>query len=130
MPSITNCRFRRAGWISDECLKAVEAAVELSRHRDPSPERLESLGAGWVAEEALAIGIYCALVAGDDFRQGVLLAVNHSGDSDSTGSIAGNIIGAQYGTDVISNEWQSGLEMKDVIEEVAADLVEQFIVKG
>jgi ADP-ribosylglycohydrolase len=67
------------------------------------------------------------LVAGDDFRQGLLLAVNHSGDSDSTGSITGNIVGARYGTEVIPNEWLSDLEMKDVIEEVATDLLDKFI---
>ena len=48
-------------------------------------ETVESLGGGWVAEEALAIAIYCALVA-HDFADGVVLAVNHGGDSDSTGA--------------------------------------------
>ena len=110
-----------------ECLRAVEGAVDLSQNQNPSPEAIESIGAGWVAEEALAIGLYCALVAGDDFRQSLLLAVNHSGDSDSTGSITGNIVGARYGTEVIPNEWLSDLEMKDVIEEVATDLLDQFI---
>ena len=42
------------------------------------------LGERWVAEEALAIAVYCSLVAQDDFARGVRLAVNHSGDSDST----------------------------------------------
>ncbi len=40
--------------------------------------------------------IYCALVA-QDFTSGVLLAVNHSGDSDSTGSVCGNLLGALGG---------------------------------
>jgi ADP-ribosylglycohydrolase len=111
----------------DECRRAVDAAAALSRNRDRSPEAIETLGAGWTAEEALAIGIYCALVAGQDFRQGVLLAVNHSGDSDSTGSVTGNIIGAQYGTDVIPGEWLAALELKEVIEEVATDLFDQFV---
>ena len=55
----------------------------------PSPDAVESLGEGWAGDEALAISIYCVLVAGDDFTRGVRLAVNHSGDSDSTGSITG-----------------------------------------
>jgi ADP-ribosylglycohydrolase/protein-tyrosine phosphatase len=110
----------------EECLKAVEGAAEMFQQRNPSPEAVETLGAGWVAEEALAIGLYCALVAGDDFRRGVLLAVNHSGDSDSTGSITGNILGSNYGTEVIPDEWLSDIELKDVIEEVAVDLVDQF----
>ncbi|BBO81707.1 hypothetical protein DSCO28_22730 [Desulfosarcina ovata subsp. sediminis] len=109
-----------------ECLKAVAAAVELSHQQDPSPERIETLGAGWVAEEALAMGIYAALVAGADFRRGVLLAVNHSGDSDSTGAIAGNIIGARYGMDGIPAEWIAELEMGALIQEIATDLMDPF----
>lgn len=112
----------------DDCLKAVEGAAGLFR-RKPSPEVVDSLGGGWVAEEALAIGLYCALAAGDDFRQGVLLAVNHSGDSDSTGSVTGNIIGAHYGTDVIPDEWVDALEMKELVQEIATDLFDQCIKK-
>ena len=37
-----------------------------------------------MAEEALAIAVFCALAA-PDFESGVLTAVNHGGDSDSTG---------------------------------------------
>lgn len=110
----------------EECLKAVEAAVELSNGKKFLPEIVETLGAGRVAEEALSIGLYCALVADCDFRRGVLLAVNHSGDSDSTGAITGNIIGTRYGTDGIPDEWLSDLELRRLIEEVADDLLNQF----
>ncbi len=121
-------RILRSYKSNAECLRAVEGAVDLSQNQNPSPEVIESIGgAGWVADEALAIGLYCALVAGDDFSRGVILAANHSGDSDSTGSITGNIVGARYGTEVIPNEWLSDLEMKEVIEEVATDLLDQFI---
>jgi ADP-ribosylglycohydrolase len=109
-----------------ECMKAIEQAMDLPQRHLPSPESLEILGAGWVAEEALAIGLYCALVAGKDFSKGTLLAVNHSGDSDSTGSIAGTIIGACYGTRVIPPPWLVDLEIKDVIEEIATDLYDRF----
>lgn len=108
-----------------ECLKAVEQAVERSQTATPTPETVESLGAGWIAEEALAISLYCALVAGNDFSRGVLLAVNHSGDSDSTGSMTGNILGAMHGVDVLPEKWRKNLELIDVIEEIAVDLFEQ-----
>ena len=73
----------------EETLQFLITAIELA-DSELSPERAISfLGEGWVAEEALAIAIYCALVA-KDFRHGVMLAVNHDGDSDSTGAIAGN----------------------------------------
>jgi len=111
----------------EECIQAIEQAVGLSQRHAPSPEIIETLGAGWIAEEALAISLYCALVAGDDFSKGVLLAVNHSGDSDSTGSITGNIIGAGYGAMVIPDVWLADLELSDVIEEIAADICDRFV---
>jgi len=107
----------------EETLAALKAALELAaRDGEPSAERVESLGAGWTGEEALAIGVYCALVA-DDFEHGVRLAVNHSGDSDSTGSIAGALLGVQFGEYGLPREWLAWLELRDVIAEVAGDLV-------
>jgi len=38
-----------------EVREAVEAAVRLAEAGEPSPERVESLGKGWTAEEAVAI---------------------------------------------------------------------------
>jgi ADP-ribosylglycohydrolase len=74
-----------------------------------------------VAEEALGIAVYCALVA-DDFAHGVLLAANHGGDSDSTASIAGQILGTQLGESVVPEEWIADLEMADVVGRTADEL--------
>lgn len=108
-----------------ECVVALEKAVGLAREKEPTPETVESLGSGWVAEEALAIAVYCSLVA-DDFRSGVLSAVNHSGDSDSTGSITGQILGTMLGVEAIPKEWLSGLQLGAVVERVAHDFVDVF----
>lgn len=105
-----------------ECLEAVDRALDASLQGPASPEGVASLGEGWVAEEALAIGIYCALAAGEDFAKGVCLAVNHRGDSDSTGAVAGNILGALLGAGAIPPEFTRGLELREVIEEMATDL--------
>ncbi len=75
-----------------------------------------------MAEEALAVAVYCALTAEDAFARGVLLAVNHGGDSDSTGAIAGNLLGARLGAGAIPARWLDGLELREVVEQVAADL--------
>ncbi|GIH27452.1 hypothetical protein Aph01nite_57620 [Acrocarpospora phusangensis] len=106
----------------EETTAAVRAAVELAGKGEPSPEAVETLGGAWVAEEALAIAIYCALVCGDDVERALLLAVNHSGDSDSTGAVCGNILGVQYGEAVLPRRWLRHLEGRDVIEEMADDL--------
>ena len=107
----------------EEVLDALTLAEKLANSTTPPHEAISQLGAGWVADEALAIALYCTLVA-DDFRQGVLLAVNHGGDSDSTGAIAGNLLGAMHGIDAIPSEWLEPLELQDVIRELADDLVE------
>ncbi|MEN8210209.1 MAG: ADP-ribosylglycohydrolase family protein [Thermodesulfobacteriota bacterium] len=110
----------------EETLRAIGNALDMVNKYIPGPDVMESIGAGWIAEEALAISLYCALVASDNLKKGVLLAVNHSGDSDSTGAITGNILGALYGFDIIPEHWLSELELRDLIEEIAEDLFEQF----
>jgi ADP-ribosyl-[dinitrogen reductase] hydrolase len=52
----------------------------------------------------------------------VLLAVNHGGDSDSTGSIAGNLLGLLVGEEGIPDRWLRRLELREVITQVADDL--------
>lgn len=103
-----------------ETMRAVDAACDLASHGRPTPERLEGLGGAWVGEEALAISICCALTA-TTFADGVLLAVNHSGDSDSTGAITGNLLGAQYGIGGVPRPWLERLELRDTIERIADD---------
>lgn len=109
-----------------ELAARLTAAVELARSGPVSPEALTAaLGEGWVAEEALAIGLYAALATAsagspqEHFRAALALAVNHDGDSDSTGSITGNILGTLYGAAALPAAWLAALEGRDVIEELA-----------
>ncbi len=85
--------------LAELCEKAIQLASET-----PSVENLHKLGQGWVAEEALAIAIYCSLLGIKkvlSVEDALRLAVNHDGDSDSTGSITGNLLGITLGTDHI-----------------------------
>jgi len=106
---------------NEETSMALREAVALADVGPARTETLVRLGEGWVAEEALAMGVYCALTA-DTFEEGVILAVNHGGDSDSTGSIAGNLLGLIHGPEAIPARWLAPLELRDVIEAVADDL--------
>ena len=105
----------------EETLSAIVHAEQLAREDSSRHDAISNLGEGWIAEEALAISIYCALVA-QDFEDGVVLAVNHDGDSDSTGAIAGNLLGAMNGIKAIPSRWLASLELRDVIQEIAVDL--------
>ncbi len=100
---------------------AAQSAAPASAQATDHPRAIARLGEGWVAEEALAIALYCALVAGD-FTEGVVLAVNHDGDADSTGAIAGNLLGAMLGEEAIPGKWRRGVELADVIGDMAAEL--------
>jgi ADP-ribosylglycohydrolase len=104
-----------------ETSRALAAAYLLAERGPPSPEALETLGGGWVGEEALAIAVCCALTA-EDFAAGVLRAVNHSGDSDSTGAITGNLLGALWGEAAIPPAWLAELELREEIGRLADDL--------
>ena len=106
-----------------ELTDIIDRAVRLSENKlTDDLDNIHQLGEGWVAEETLAISLYCALRYQDDFSAGVIAAVNHSGDSDSTGAVTGNILGALLGYHAIADQWKHDLELSDVILEVADDL--------
>ncbi len=104
-----------------ETTAALERARALAESRPMDPEALKLLGEGWVAEEALAIAVYCALCA-PNLEEAVVLAANHDGDSDSTAAIAGNLLGARDGVDAVPPAWLTDLELRDVISDMADDL--------
>ncbi|MCC7060837.1 MAG: ADP-ribosylglycohydrolase family protein, partial [Burkholderiaceae bacterium] len=88
-----------------ETLYPLAAARALAAQGDPTAEKVESLGGGWIAEEALAIAVYAALAFPDDLRAALVLAANHSGDSDSTAAICGNLLGAALGEESLPADW-------------------------
>lgn len=106
----------------EEMLRLVDLAVELAENDHPDLENIHRLGEGWVAEETLGIALYCSLRHQDDFSAGLIASVNHSGDSDSTGAVTGNILGAWLGIGCIGEQWRTDLELEDVIIELADDL--------
>jgi ADP-ribosylglycohydrolase len=117
--SITACQSVASG---SEVVHALKSALKLADDGEaPTAERIETLGLGWVAEEALAISVYCALSTANP-TVAMDSAVNHSGDSDSTGSITGNLIGAARGVDWIDASLLGELEGRSVIEQIASDL--------
>lgn len=107
----------------DETVAAVRLAEELATsHGSDHHDAIVQLGEGWVGEEALAIGLYSAMVA-SDFREAVRIASNHGGDSDSTASIAGQIHGAWKGLEGIPNAWVRRLDTLEALLDVAERLI-------
>ncbi len=109
----------------------IRKAVELARSGKPTLSCIKELGAGWVAEEAVAIGLYAVLQSyGYDCKNALIVAANHSGDSDSTAAIAGSIYGALFGYGNLPMDWVKDLELNDVIAQLAVDMAVRFPGEG
>lgn len=93
----------------------LSTAIEYSKTIEDDKMAIKLLGEGFTGDEALAIAIYCALKYKNDFTEALRVAVNHNGDSDSTGSITGAILGTLIGYDAIPYEWKDRLEPHDFI---------------
>lgn len=113
--------FSRAKHLS-YYMKLMNKALALSKEDVADLDAIHELGQGWVAEETLAIAVYCALKYPHDFDKALVASVNHEGDSDSTGSVTGNILGAGLGLSGIPGKYTDNLELRDVIIEMADDL--------
>lgn len=108
----------------------VQQALELAQSDLTDFQAIRRLGEGWVAEETLAIALFSVMRYVDDFERCICSAVNHDGDSDSTGAVAGNIIGAILGYSAIPAKYITGvtathtatLELHDLLLSVADDL--------
>ncbi len=107
----------------EEMAAVVRSVWEAAKAGPPDAATIQRIGGGWVGEEALGIGLLCALTADGGSPAGVAdglwRAVAHSGDSDSTGSLAGNLLGAMYGIERLPETWLGDLELRDTIDRVA-----------
>lgn len=102
--------------------ETINNAIGLSGETLEDNKIVTKIGEGWVADEALAIALYSCIKYSDNFEAAVICAVNHDGDSDSTGAIAGNIIGAYLGYEKIPSRFIEKLQLKEIILEIADDL--------
>ena len=100
----------------------IQKALDLAASSLTDREAIPQLGEGWVAEETVAIAVFCVMRHIRDFEGCLTAAVNHDGDSDSTGAVAGNIIGAILGYTGIPEKFRKDLELHDLILSVADDL--------
>lgn len=103
-----------------ETARAIRKALDAPR--DGSPETVEVLGRGWTAEEALSIALYAAL-AGKSFHEGLQIAVMHGGDSDSTGAIAGNMLGLVDPAAALHHRWAAVIEGADIMSRLVRDFL-------
>ena len=102
----------------------IERAVALAQDKNIADDldAIRDLGEGWVAEETVAIAVYCTLRYRNDFERAIVASVNHGGDSDSTGAVTGNLMGALLGCSAIPERFLAPLELRDVLENLSDKL--------
>lgn len=109
---------------TQELMELCEKAIKLAHGKHSNEANaIHSLGGGWVGEEALAVAIYASVRYQKFFYAGVYTAVNHDGDSDSTGAIAGNILGAYLGFEQM-NKSLCAVEIDVMNVELAKEMME------
>jgi ADP-ribosylglycohydrolase len=110
----------------DEGRRQLAAALSAARAGAATSasdrDAIAALGGGWTGQEALAIAALCALRYRDDWTAAVVAAANHSGDSDSTASVVGGIVGALRGAAHLPASWLHRLENRESIEALAEGL--------
>lgn len=112
-----------------EMMGMAKVAIDLSTNDRTDLQNVNALGGGWVGDEALAIALYCAIRHFDSFEDAMIASVNHGGDSDSTGAVTGNILGAAIGYEAIPQFFKNDLELHDVILHMADDLYRGEVTK-
>jgi ADP-ribosylglycohydrolase len=103
--------FTARGW--DECLAVLDRVEAALAAADPETDPCLAAGAGWIAEEAFATGLYCFLLLSDDAQAVVRRAAYSSGDSDSIAALAGAFAGAYHGVGAWPEEWVRDIEYRD-----------------
>jgi hypothetical protein len=114
--------FRDSLTVVHELMRSIRSAVSLASSASSDLDAIHSLGEGWVAEEALAIGLLSALRHENDIAGAMTFAANHGGNSNTTAAIAGTLVGARIGFNAIPDRFVDRLELVDVILELADDV--------
>ena len=110
----------------EECLEAIEQAISLAKSKPGKRECVESFGDGFSAQEALGMALYCSLCYSNQFEEGLKLAINQSGNSNSAAAITGNILGTYLGIEGINQSLIQAVDLQKELIKLAEDLYIQF----
>ncbi len=117
----------RGGWsVGGVVAEALQAAIDFADR--PSVQWLDEAAiptgdGGWRSASALGLGVASALVWGNDFATCVDRAARIHGDSDSVACLAGMLVGAAGGPQVLPRDWLRGLKDRDQLVAQATTLI-------
>lgn len=91
----------------------------IAHSRTASREQIKS--GGYVLETLSAA--YWSILHADSFEETVVTAVGLGGDTDTTGAVAGALAGAYYGIDAIPVRWETRVQHREELGELARRLL-------
>ncbi|MCO1599300.1 ADP-ribosylglycohydrolase family protein [Micromonospora sp. RHAY321] len=103
--------FIAQGW--DECLTVLGRLTNALGQPDDGGDPCRVTGEGWVAEEALATALLCAVRHADDPVAALARGATTAGDSDSIAALAGAFVGAALGMTAWPSGWVDQIEYAD-----------------
>ncbi|MFI7487787.1 ADP-ribosylglycohydrolase family protein [Micromonospora echinaurantiaca] len=109
--------FIARGW--DECRSALDRLTAALARPDDGGDPCRHTGDGWVAEEALATALYCAIRHADDPVGALARGATTAGDSDSIAALAGAFVGAAAGMPAWPADWATRIEYADQLAALA-----------
>lgn len=107
-----------------EIAALVRKALMLTKKAEILPQQAMELLKCDTGAEVLAGAIYAAQVCCADFDNAMVVAVNHSGRSAAVACLTGAILGTRLGEEGLPEFYMDGLEIRDVLEEMADDLLQ------
>jgi len=110
--------FIAQGW--DECLAVLGRLTSALGQPDDGGDPCRVTGEGWVAEEALATALLCAVRHADDPVAALARGATTAGDSDSIAALAGAFVGAAVGMTAWPREWANRIEYADQLATLGA----------
>jgi ADP-ribosylglycohydrolase len=109
--------FIAHGW--DECLAVLGRLTNALNQPDDGGDPCRATGEGWVAEEALATALLCAVRHADDPVAALARGATTAGDSDSIAALAGAFVGAAAGMSAWPSGWADRIEYADQLATLA-----------
>ena len=99
------------------------AEIAAGSYRTKTADEMEA--SGYVVDTLQAV--LWALHQAEDFRSGMLLAVNLGDDADTTGAVYGQLAGVLFGRKAIPPHWRGQVSLRDTILALADSLYRQAL---
>jgi ADP-ribosylglycohydrolase len=107
----------------------AERITNIRKDRELEVHELVEKYGGNGHTRTVSIALECFLRHSDSYQESVTQAINHSGDSDSIGSMAGAMVAAHLGTNAIPTKHKELVYQRQLLESTAKKLYDTYLTQ-